>query len=131
MTTLHGVIPLPTDHPYVFAFRITQDLDADGMAEIAQMLNTAFDQHRGKVNVLLIFEGFALSDAGVGFKFSSMKAKLRSLANIHRYAVVGAPKAAARMVDFFGHIIPVQARSFAADDAQAAWDFVNTPENTA
>ncbi|MFZ3583594.1 STAS/SEC14 domain-containing protein [Loktanella sp. DJP18] len=131
MTTIHGVVPIPTDHDHVYAFDVTGDLDATGMGEMGEMLNHAFDQHPGKVNVLLHFRHFETSDAGVGTTLSAMKAQLRSLTHVGRYAVVGAPQAAANMIAFFNHIIPVDARTFAADDEQAAWDFVNVAENSA
>ena len=131
MTTIHGVVPIPTDHDHVRAFDVTGDLDATGMGEMAEILNTAFDTHDGKINVLLRFKDFETSDAGVGTTFSAIKAQLRSLTHVDRYAVVGAPQAAENMINFFNHIIPVEARTFEADQEQAAWDFVNTPENMA
>ena len=131
MTTIHGVVPIPTDHDHVHAFDITGDLDATGMAEMAEILNTAFDRHDGKINVLLRFRDFEASDAGVGTGLSAIKAQFRSLTHVGRYAVVGAPQAAETMIHFFNHIIPVDARTFAADEEHAAWDFVNTPENMA
>ena len=131
MTTIHGVVPIPTDHDHVHAFDVTGDLDAIGMAEMANILNTAFDSHDGKINVLLRFRNFETSDAGVGTTLSAVKAQLRGLTHVGRYAVVGAPPAAETMIQFFNYIIPVDARSFPADQEQAAWDFVNAPENTA
>lgn len=131
MTTIHGVVPIPTDHAHVYAFDITGNLDATGMGQMGEMLNHAFDQHPGKVNVLLRFKHFETSDAGVGTTLSAMKAQLRSLTHVQRYAVVGAPQAADNMISFFNHIIPVDARTFPADQEQAAWSFVNVSENMA
>ena len=131
MTTIHGVVPIPTDHDHVYAFDITGDLDATGMAEMAGILNAAFDRHVGKINVLLRFKDFETSDAGAGTTLSAVKAQLRSLINVGHYAVVSAPQAAENMIKFFNYIIPVDARTFDADGEQAAWDFVNQWDNLA
>ena len=131
MTTIHGVVPIPTAHEHVHAFDITGDLDATGMGEMAEILNTAFDTHDGKINILLRFKDFETSDATAGTTLSAIKAQIRSLTHVGRYAVVGAPQAAETMIRFFSHIIPVDARTFAADEEQAAWEFVNAPENMA
>ena len=131
MTTIHGVVPIPTDHDHVYAFDVTGDLDAAGMGEMGDILNAAFDAHDGKINVLLRFKNFEASDAGVGTTLSAMKAQLRSLTHVGRYAVVGAPQAAETMINFFNHLIPVHARTFEATEEQAAWDFVNVPQNLA
>ncbi len=131
MTTIHGVVPLPTDHDHVYAFDVTGDLDAQGMEEMACVLNAAFDRHENKINVLLRFRHFEASDAGVGINLAAMKAQIRSLIHMGRYAVVGAPETAENMIEFFNHVIPVNARTYSSNDEQAAWDFVNTPENMA
>ncbi|MBU2360559.1 MAG: STAS/SEC14 domain-containing protein [Alphaproteobacteria bacterium] len=131
MTTIHGVVPLPTDYDHVYAFDITGNLDATGMGEMGQILNAAFDSQPGKINVLLRFKDFDDSDAGVGINLSAIKAQMRSLTHVGRYAVVGAPAGASGMISFFNHIIPVDARTFDEGEEQAAWDFVNVAQNVA
>ena len=124
MTSRHGVLPIACDFEHVYAFDITGDLDADGMRELADTLSNAFDIHDGKINILFRFNDFEATDAGntglVGFG-----TQLRSLTNVARYATVGAPEGAGRMIAFFDKLIPVEAKSFDKNDEQAAWNFVN------
>ena len=124
MTTRHGMMPISCEFDHVYAFEITPEFDSQGMKEIAQTLETAFDTHEGKVNVLLKFTDFSLSDAGFT-GFTAMGTKFRSLMHIGRYATVGAPDGAARMIGFFDPLLPVEARAFDAKDEVAAWHFVN------
>ncbi|RYH02998.1 STAS/SEC14 domain-containing protein [Salipiger sp. IMCC34102] len=124
MTTRHGVIPIACDFDHVVAFDITRDLDAQGMTELAELLSHAFDQHAEKVNVLLRFNDFEPDDAAGG-TLSGLGTGLRSLTSVTRYATIGAPRGAERMVTFFNHIIPVEARTFSQAEEAEAWAFVN------
>ncbi|MBS1301631.1 STAS/SEC14 domain-containing protein [Loktanella sp. SALINAS62] len=128
MTAIHGLVPLPTDHPFVYAFEVTTALDDAGMAQMADMMNTAFSEHDDKVNILIRFTDFKASDVP-NTGLSGIGAQVRSLTNVHRYATVGAPDTAEKMISFFSKLIPVDAKTFAAADEEAAWDFVNVPEN--
>ena len=124
MTTRHGVLPISCEFDHVYAFEITPEFDSDGMQEIAQTLETAFDSTDDKINVLLKFRDFSLSDAGFT-GFTAMGTKFRSVTRIGRYATVGAPDAAAKMIGFIDPLLPVEARAFDAKDETAAWHFVN------
>lgn len=44
---------------------------------------------------------------------------------MRRYAVVGAPHAAGRLIDAMAHVTPIDARTFEAGDVAAAWAFVD------
>lgn len=131
MTTIHGVTPLPTEHTHVYAFEINAHLDATGMGELVDTLNHAFDRHDGKINLLLRFNDVDAHTAFKSLNLGVVKLKLRSLRHIARYAVVGAPVAADTMVNILRHIVPVDTRTFAPGDEQAAWAFVNVPVNMA
>lgn len=129
MTTIHGVTPIPTRHAHVYAFDINSRLDAKGMAEMVETLNHAFDRHDGKINLLLRFDGLEAHAALKTLNFGVAKLKLRSLRHIARYAVVGAPSGASKLVNVLNHFIPVESRAFAATDEADAWIFVNAPKN--
>ncbi|SFP56668.1 STAS/SEC14 domain-containing protein [Tranquillimonas alkanivorans] len=118
-----GVTRIATDRPDVYAFRVTGQLNREGMEKMAAEMNAAFDTHQG-VNVLFLLEDFDLGDAAIGYGSQSMKADLRSITNVDRYAVVGGPKVAQTMIESFGRVIPVDAKTFPQEDEDAAWAFV-------
>jgi hypothetical protein len=72
---------------------------------MAEMANAAFDRH-DTVDMLLIFENFAGQDTGALFDAEAMKAQFRSLANVGRYVVVGAPDSARSDDRDDGAVIP-------------------------
>ncbi|SEM47689.1 SpoIIAA-like [Loktanella fryxellensis] len=131
MTSQHGITPIPTDFPHVYAFEITDKLDAEGMRQMGDILNAAFDRHPGKINILLRFKDFEASDAAVGTNLSAMKAQFGSLTNVNRYATVGAPPAAETMIEVMNHVIPVDAKTFSSEEERDAWAFVNVGQDQA
>ena len=114
---------IPTDMATVHAFRIVGKVSADDMKGMAQTMNAAFDTH-DTVSMLLIFDHFDGAEAGAGFDMETLKSQFRALADVDRYAVVGAPDAAETMIAVMDKIIPTDARTFDAGQEQAAWQFV-------
>ena len=117
MTAIH---PVPTTRDDLLAFRIDGEVGKDDMAAMAERVNDAFDRHES-VDMLLLFDRFLGRDAGASFDAEAMKAQFRSLTNVGRYFVVGAPDAARRMIETMGSIIPVEAKTFDKGDEEKAW----------
>lgn len=118
-----SIAQIPVDSPTVFAFRIRGDVLADDLQAMAKTMNSAFDNYPS-VSMLLIFEQYEGLEAGAGLDLDTLTSQFRSLANVDRYAVVGAPHAAATMISLMDKIIPTDAQTFDADDEQVAWQFV-------
>ena len=119
-----GYHEIPNTRDDLYAFRVTDALDADGLHEMSERMNDVFDRAEGKVDLLLIFDVADASNLPSGsFDWESIKVRFRSLTNIDKYVVANAPAGAAAMVEAMGKIIPVQAESF--DDAAQAWGFLN------
>ncbi|PZX15739.1 SpoIIAA-like protein [Palleronia aestuarii] len=114
---------IPTDNPDLYAFRVTGEVTGADMEAMAEYMNAAFDTHE-KVSMLLLFENYHGSETGAGLDWDSVKSRFRSLSKVDKYAVVGAPDGAARMIDMMDKVIPVDARTFTAGEADAAWRFV-------
>ncbi len=114
---------IPTTEESVFAFRITGQVEQQDVHEMAQKVNLAFDRF-DEVGMLLIFDDFEGQDAGAIFDGETLKAEFRSLSKVQNYAVVGAPDAAASMIDFMDNLIPADARSFEPEEEATAWAFV-------
>lgn len=110
---------IATTDPSVIAFRITADLD---VAALAERVNAAFDAHDA-VALLLIFD--RAQDAGPSpFRFESLRAHLRGLGKLRRYAVVGAPESLEDFLATAGAWTGIETGSFDLSEEQAAWRFV-------
>lgn len=125
-----AISEIPTDRPTVQAFRIDGHIDDDASEALAKHMNGVFDRH-DQVNMLLDFTGFSGSGWDSLFDDDVVKSRFRALSKVSRYAVIGAPDRAARMIGIMDKIIPVDARAFDADEAEAAWAFVDPQQKAA
>ncbi|SMY06938.1 STAS/SEC14 domain-containing protein [Flavimaricola marinus] len=114
---------IKTDVPTVYAFKVTGRMTDDASEALAKVMNIAFDQHK-KVNLLLDLSGFTGSDWDSLFDDDVIESRFRALKHVSRYAVVGAPERANRMIGFLDKIIPVDARAFSVSETGDAWTFV-------
>lgn len=117
------ITQLQVDNPAVFAFTIRGQVSEEDMKAMAATMNAAFDTH-DSVSMLLIFAVYDGSETGAGLNAETLKSQFRSLSHVDKYAVVGAPPAAAGMINAMDKLIPVDARTFDAADEQEAWRFV-------
>lgn len=123
MSSDKTIIPIPASSPDVYAFRIRGEVTADDMHAMGELMNAAFDA-KSSVSMLLIFDSFEGRERGAGLDADSLKSRFRALGNVDKYAVVGAPSAAATMINVMDKIIPVDARTYDADKEDEAWAFV-------
>ena len=123
MTQTKSITEIPTGRQDVFAFRIAGEVEAAEMEAMAQRMNDAFDRF-DSVNMLIIFDLYEGSETGASLNIEAMKAQFRAVSKVGRYAVVGAPEAASRIIDLFDRVSPVDARTFDSDEEHAAWRFV-------
>jgi len=123
MSETAHITQLQVDEPSVFAFVIHGEVSQDDMKRMAATMNAAFDTH-DSVSMLLIFAPYEGSETGAGLNVETLKSQFRSLRHVEKYAVVGAPRAAAALINTMGSLIPVEARTFDAADEQEAWRFV-------
>lgn len=123
MLTTAKITQIVTDAASVYAFRIGGGVTTGEMAEMAEVMNAAFE--RGEVvNMLLILHNFEIFDAASGLSMRSLVSQFSSLTHVKRYAVVGAPTFAAAMIETFDKIVPIEAETFNPGDEAAAWKFV-------
>ena len=130
-TFLEGPITkIPTDNKAVHAFRIVGHIDDDASEALAEHMNDVFDRE-DKVAMLLDLSEFTGSDWDAMFDDDVISSRFRALKHVSKYAVIGAPERAAKMIGIMDKIIPVDARAFAKTEAAAAWSFVDaTPVET-
>ncbi|MFN4098977.1 MAG: STAS/SEC14 domain-containing protein [Pararhodobacter sp.] len=120
-----SIAAIPVADPDVYAFRIRGEVTAEDMHAMAETMNAAFDA-KSSVSMILIFEAFEGQEVGAVVDVEALKSQFRSLAHVEKYAVVGAPSAASKMINVMDKIIPVDARTFDATDEDKAWAFVGT-----
>lgn len=123
-----SVTELKTDQPHVHAFRISGEIDDDTSEDLAKHMNAVFDAAPGKVNMLIDLTHFEGSDWTAIFDDDVVSSRVRALSSVEKYAVVGAPESAEKMIEFMNAIIPVDAKTFDATDIAAAWAFVGANE---
>lgn len=111
--------------PDVYAFRIKGEIESEDLAQIATLMNDAFDTHEA-ASMLLIFAPYDGAEAGAGLDLEVMTSQFRSITKVDKYAVVGAPSFATTLINIMDKIMPVDARTFSPEEEGAAWDFVET-----
>lgn len=118
-----AVEEIPADAPHVHAFRVTGKMDDEASVALAEHMNGVFDTAD---DVAMLFDLTAFEPGGSSALFDAevLRSRLRAVDKVARYAVIGAPEPAARMIGVMDRIIPVDARTFAPDEADAAWAFV-------
>ncbi len=129
MLTTPTVQQIPSTSPLVHAFRVTGTVTSEDMEAMARHMNAAFEAvddtaAEGEIGMLLIFEAFEGREMGAAMNAETMKAQFKSLSQVAKYAVVGAPDAAESMIGVMDRVIPVDARTFDAGDEAAAWAWV-------
>ncbi|MCK0150065.1 STAS/SEC14 domain-containing protein [Marivita sp. S6314] len=115
---------IKTTSPSLYAFRISGHVDDDAAEDLAKFMNDAFDRHDEKVDMLLDLSHFAGSDWDSLLDGDVIKSRFRALSEVRRYAVIGAPDYAQRMIEVMDKIIPVEAKAFSNSEENDAWAFV-------
>lgn len=117
------ITEIENDTPTVHSFRVDGHIDDDASEALAEHMNDIFDKS-DKVNMLLDMTGFTGSDWDSMLDGDVITSRFRALTHVKRYAVVGAPDRAAKMINFMDKVIPVEAKAFDAHDMPKAWEFV-------
>ncbi|WP_415404981.1 STAS/SEC14 domain-containing protein [Tateyamaria sp. SN3-11] len=119
MLKTQGITQIATDRADLYAFRLTGKITDDAMEDMAEYMNTAFDAHHDKIDMLMIFDRFEGSEFGASWDWDVIKSRFKALSNVDRYVVVGAPDRADKMIALMDRILPVNAETF--EDEAAAW----------
>lgn len=122
---------MQTSSPNLYAFVVSGHIDDDASEALAKYMNDVFDRHEEKVDMLFDLSGFSGSDWDSFLDADVIASRFRALTNVDKYAVVGAPERAAKMIGLMDKIIPVQARAFSKDEMDAAWSWLGEARATA
>lgn len=116
---------IPANDSHVFAFHITGNVTDDDSEALAKFMNAAFD-NADTVNMLMLFEDFEGSEWDSMFDDDVIKSQFRALIKVEKYAVVGAPERASKLISAMDWILPVDAKAFERRDLDKAWTFVGS-----
>ncbi len=123
MLNTQSIVQIATDRSDLYAFRITEKVNSDDLEAMSELMNTAFDQHQDKVDMLLIFSRYDGAETGAGWSWEAFKSRFKAVTNVNRYVVVGAPEEAKELLEAMGRLIPVKAETY--DEEIAAWRSLN------
>jgi len=112
------------DKPDVYAFEIMGKISSDAMEAMAKIMNDAFDKHDEKIDMMLVFIDFDGSESGALLDGDVISSRFRSLTNVDKYVVVGAPQSASTMLEMFGKLIPVDARTYELFEIEQAYELL-------
>ena len=118
---MDAVTRIPTDRDDLYAFEIDGEVSAEAMEAMSGTMNAAFDAHEGKVDMLLVFRRFDGSETGATLDVDVIVSRLRALANVRRYVVVGAPAAANAAIGAMAKLMSVEAHTYPLGEEERAW----------
>ena len=114
---------IPTTSPSVYAFDAPGEVKEEDLERMAKTMQAAFDR-KDKVSLLLLFENYQGNELGALLDGDVIKTHFTSLANLERYAVVGAPAHMDAMLEVLSAVIPVKAETFEKGEVDKAWAHV-------
>ena len=129
MLNTQSITQLTTDRADLYAFRISGEVNRDDMEQMAEVMNAAFDAHDDKIDMLMIFDPYKGSETGASLSWEAVKSRFKAITHVNRYAVVGAPDKANKMIDFMDQLMPVKAETFANEPD--AWRALQTQTSAA
>jgi hypothetical protein len=105
------------------AFEIKDKITKPDIEWMSSITDEAMKAH-GKIDMLLIMSNYEGSDLGAKFNGYANEVKVRSVAHIRKYVVVGAPTFARAMIKLSGTVIPVETKTFDLAEEAAAWAYL-------
>jgi len=112
MLSTPSIRELPAPRPRLNAFRITGTVTQEDMAAMGARMVDVFEASDEKVDMLLIFDGYAGSETLAGLSWPAIKSRTQALWSVDRYVVAGAPEGAAEMIEAMDKVMPVQAETY-------------------
>ena len=108
-------------------FEIRAKITKQDMEWMAAQADAAFDR-LGEVDMLLVMSNYDGAELGAIFDGDALGVQARAARHVRRYAVVGAPAWAGAMINLFSPLTPVEEKTFALADEEAARAWVDAGE---
>ncbi|WP_267427720.1 STAS/SEC14 domain-containing protein [Methylobacterium sp. GC_Met_2] len=104
----------------LLAFEVKDKITKADIEWMSSVTDTAMQAH-DKIDMLIIMSNYEGSDLGATFDGYATSVKVRSVAHIQRYVVVGAPAFAKAMINLSGMVMPVETKTFDLHEEPDAW----------
>ena len=117
---------IDVNKPSVYAFEITGKVSKEDMESMAKTMNAAFDAHKGKIDMMLVFTDYDGSKFGATLDDDVIASRFRAITNVGKYIVVGAPDSAESAINLFGKLLPVETHTFELSEIDQAWKLLGT-----
>lgn len=118
-----SIAHLLTTRPDLFAFEVRGRIHQNDIESMARTLESAFDR-LGTVDILIVMRQWDGLDASAAFDGEALKVQARAAAHVRKYGVVGAPAWASAMINLLSPLTPVEERTFALGEEDAAWSWI-------
>jgi hypothetical protein len=118
-----SVLQREAPRPDLVAFEIRGKITKPDIEWMSALTDRAMETH-GTIDMLLIMANYEGSELGATFDGYATSVKVRSVAHIRHYVVVGAPTFAEAMIKLSGTILPVETKTFDLAEEKAAWAYL-------
>lgn len=116
---------IKTDNPITLALAIKGSLNDADIENLYGLMEAKATLHE-KFNIIIIFYGTDEIEWSALFKPDALSMNKELHDKVDRYAVVGGPSYMSFTTKFLSPFLAPNFRWFAADDVNAAWDFVKS-----
>ncbi|MFC3695788.1 STAS/SEC14 domain-containing protein [Chenggangzhangella methanolivorans] len=108
----------------LLVFEIQSKIPKADIEWMSRIVDRAFEEHE-QIDMLLLMTNYEGSELSAMLDGEALSVQSRSVARVRRYAVVGAPSWARTMIEIFGSLSPVDAKTFELANEAAAWAWVD------
>lgn len=120
----------PAGRRDLLVFEVSAKITEADIEWMAARVQAAFDQ-QDEIDMLIVMRNYEGAELGAIFDADAMKAGMRSLSQVRRYAVVGAPAWAKGLINLFSPLTPVEEKTFPLDQEAEARIWVSAPARLA
>jgi len=118
-----AIVRVRTERQNLLVFEIVEKIKADDMAWMVGQVGRAFEDFN-QIDLMLIMTNFKGVEAGAMLRPDAIGATVKSLWNVRKYCVVGAPAWARAMIEIFRWVTPVEEMTFSLGEVDDAWHWV-------
>jgi len=119
----------PAGRPSLLVFEVGAKITKADIEWMAARVQNAFDR-LDEIDMLVVMRNYDGVEIGAIFDAEAMKAGMRALSHVRRYAVVGAPVWATAMINAMSPLTPVEEKTFSLEQEAEARIWVSAPPLT-
>ncbi|MFN3314588.1 MAG: STAS/SEC14 domain-containing protein, partial [Hyphomonas sp.] len=117
------IMRVHTERSDLLVFEIVEKIRTEDMAWMVEQVSLAFEK-TDHIDLMLIMTNFKGVEAGAMLRPDAMGVTVKSLWNVRKYCVAGAPSWARAMIEIFKWVTPVDEKTFSLSELDEAWHWV-------